>query len=201
MLKSNPLQQWIWTGSLLLAPLLILIGQFFLSVPGGANLTGWTGVLGFALWIPALHGVLTITGEKSPKLSTLTFLIAIIGCVAGTNFMFEILYLDSLAIQSPEEVLQIHENMGIGAVLTLYLPGLMFPLSFILTGIAAIRSKKLGTLTGVLFMLTGVSFPLGRIPRIPELMHITNGLMLLVAILVLWEAGKIWFARKEIALN
>jgi hypothetical protein len=173
------LQKRIWVFSLLAAPLLILVSQFFWENGVLTNTAGWLQVLSYTLWIPAFHGMFYLVRDKMPNYAAIGFLIAIYACIGGNNFGIEGIFNEAFGITNLEAQNELHNKIGIGGVLSLYLPGVLFPLSLIVLGIMLIRTKAVAVWVGILFIIAAVGFPISRMPRIPVLAHIDN--ILLVA--------------------
>jgi hypothetical protein len=176
--SSSTVQNRIWFISLILAPLLLFISQFF-WVNGVLNITsGWIQVLAFVFWIPAFQAMFSLVKDKMPGYAAVGFLIAIYACIAGNNFGIDGIYGEAIGITGTEAKAELHQKLGIGGLVALYIPGLLFPLSLILLGINLIRTRSVELWVGILLIIAAVGFPISRIPREPIIAHLDNLLLL-----------------------
>jgi hypothetical protein len=181
---ENKLQRQIWIFALIAAPLLISIAQFYWRDGRLTATSGWIQVLGFVFWIPAFQAMFTMIKDRFPGSAAWGFLIAIYACVAGAGFGYDGIYTDAFAIESQEAATNLHEEIGIPLVLTLFIPGLLFPLSLLFLGIQLIRAKQIPIWGGLILILAAVGFPLSRVPRIDLLAHLDNALLLISHIII-----------------
>lgn len=184
----------VWLASLVLAPLLLTAAHLFGNTYALNETSGWLGVLAFTVWILAFQGLFRLVQDRMPVYAVVGFVLAVYGCVAGTNFMVDGIYLEALGIDTVTGKNDLHARFGIGGLLAFYLPGLLFPLSFVALGISYLRTKILPPWLAVFLIVAGICFPLGRIPRIAALIHLDNVLMLVSHILIALEARKQWMA-------
>ncbi|WP_128546881.1 hypothetical protein [Larkinella soli] len=172
--------------SMLIAPLLFTISSFFIS-PGPYGEYGTTGgtliVLGSVFWIPAFMGLFDRVRTALPRYAAWGLLIAVYGCIAGSNFGLRGVYAEAFGL-SHARVLEESAAHPLSFNLTLYWGGPLFPLSLLVLGIQLIRTRTAPIWVGVLICLEGVLFPLSRIGRHPVLAHLSD-LMILIPMVYL----------------
>lgn len=181
---ESKLQRQIWIFTLIAAPLLLCIAQFF-WIDGRVTATaGWIQVIAFVFWIPAFQAMFVLLKPQFPSYAVWGFLIAVYASVAGAGFGYDGIYTDAFDIESAEAAGNLHSEIGFPIVLTLFLPGILFPISLLLLGIQLIRAKKVQLWVGLILSLAAVGFPLSRVPRIDLLAHLDNALLLFSHILI-----------------
>lgn len=177
--EINQFQNKIWLVSLILAPLLLAISIFFWSNGVLTGTAGWIQVLAFTFWILAFQGMFSLLKDKMPRYATIGFLIAIYACIGGNNFGMDGIYGEAIGINDIDAKNVLHEKLGIGGVISLYLPGILFPLSLIVLGINFIRAKTFEWWIGALLIIAAIGFPISRIPREPLLAHLVDVILIL----------------------
>lgn len=185
MTKATKIQRHIWHISMVVAPLLIAISQLFWKNGLLTPPAGWLQVLAFTFWIIAFQGVFDALKELTPAYSTIGFLIAVYACIGGAGFGFDGIYTFQMGIDSQVEANKQHAQMGFPALVTLFIPGILFPLSLAIMGIQLIRTKSVKTWVGITLIIAAVGFPLSRIPRIDWIAHTDNALLLIAHILII----------------
>lgn len=168
---------------MIIAPLLISIAQFFWHDGLVGSTGGWIQIIGFTFWIVAFKGLFDHF-KNTPVYSTIGFLIAVYACVGGAGFGSDGIYSDAMGHANLEEAntfiqKAFEENLGLPLVVSLFLPGILFPLSLLVVGIQLIRTKKAAVWMGLLLIIAAIGFPLSRIPRIDMIAHIDNLFLLL----------------------
>lgn len=172
-------QRSVWFYSLQFAPLLLFFSQFFWN-NGVLNIqSGWLQVLAFTFWIPAFQGMFELLKSKMPAYAAIGFLIAIYACIGGNNFGVDGIYGEAAGVFDVEAKNALHEKLGVGAIVALYLPGLLFPLSLLVLGFLLYRTKTVESWLAILLMVGAIGFPLSRIPREPLLAHADNFILVL----------------------
>lgn len=178
-----------WRFAMVAAPLLIAVSQFFTDNGLVTATAGWIQVLSFTLWIVAFYGMFLKVNVTFPTYSTLGFLVAVYACIGGAGFGFDGIYTDAMGITSISDARALHAKVGLPLIISLFLPGALFPLSLVFAGVLLIRAKQVKTWVGVLLIIAAIGFPLSRMPRIELLSHIDNALLVLSHILVAFAAG------------
>lgn len=177
--ELSKLQKQIWIISIVLAPLLIIVAQFFWNEGLVSSTAGWMQVLAYTLWIPAFQAMFYLLKEKMPVFATLGFLIAIYACIGGNNFGIDGVYMEAFGVDSLEHAQSMHEEFGIAKIIALYLPGALFPLSLLILGILFAVKKIVPAWIAILLIIAAIGFPMSRIPREPIYAHIDNLLLLI----------------------
>ncbi|MDQ3142370.1 MAG: hypothetical protein M3Q56_09020 [Bacteroidota bacterium] len=173
------LQYTIWFISLILAPLLLTVSQFFWHNGLLSNTAGWLQVLAFTFWIPAFQAMFHLIKEKMPVYAILGFLVAIYACIGGNNFGVDGIYGEALQINLVDAKNELHQKFGIGGVIALYIPGVLFPLSLLILGVNFLRTKSMNVWVATILIIGAIGFPLSRIPREPIVAHLDNVLLLI----------------------
>lgn len=181
---TTSLQKNIWNLSMILAPLLIVISQFF-WVNGVLTITaGVLQVFAYFFWIFAFQGMFQLLNESMPRYAVIGFFVAVLSCIGGNNFGVDGIYGDIMGVTNQAQMDEMHNKIGGAAVAYLFLPGLLFPLSLLVLGINLIRTKSVTFGIGLLLCIAAVGFPLSRVPRIDWIAHLDNFLLLISHVLV-----------------
>jgi hypothetical protein len=178
MAQINPIQQNIWRVALVAAPLFIFASQFFWEDGLVTQTSGWLQVLAFTLWIPAFQGMFNLLNEQMPRYAAVGFLIAIYTCIGGAGFGFDGIYTDAMGYTSGDAVARLHADIGFPLIISLFLPGVLFPLSMLFLAIQLIRARIIPLWVGIVFIFAALGFPLSRMSRIDILAHMDNVLLL-----------------------
>jgi len=189
-LSNTRLQRNVWVVSLILAPLLLAAAQFYWNNGLVTSTAGWLQVLAFTFWIPAFHGMFSLLRPKMPKYAVVGFLIAIYACIGGNNFGIDGVYMEAFGINSLDEAQSMHDGFGLAKIITLYLPGALFPISILVLGICLLFTRTVPTWLGILLIIAAIGFPVSRIPREPIYAHIDNFFLLLSHMAVAWRIRK-----------
>lgn len=184
---ENPASRFqirLWATCTVLAPLLIAIAQFFWKDGMVTARAGILQVLAFTCWIPAFQGMYHLIRPTMPRFAAIGFALAAYACIGGNNFGVDGIYNEAMGITSLEAANQLHQQLGFNAVLYLFLPGGLFPLSLLAAGILLLRYRRISTAAGILLCIGAICFPLSRIPRIDLLAHLDNGILLIAHLLI-----------------
>ena len=190
MTLENRVSANTWRFAMVAAPLLIAVSQFFTQNGLVTATAGWLQVLAFTLWIIAFYGMFIKTNATFPSFSTIGFLMAVYACIGGAGFGFDGIYTDAMGISSLSDARAFHADVGLPLIVSLFLPGALFPLILVLAGILLIRAKQVSVWIGVLLIVAAIGFPLSRMPRIELLSHIDNAMLVLSHFLIAFAPGK-----------
>ncbi len=182
---KQTLDQKVWGISLMVAPLLFALSTFFWQNGEYGTVGGSIMVLSTVFWIPAFTGLFTLLKAKMPYYAAFGWMVAIYGCVGGSNFGFEGLYNAVYGI-SNERSLQTYSLYPWSFNLTLFWPGPLFPLSLLVLGINLVRCKSVQWWVGVLMGAAAVIFPLSRIPRIALMAHLADAVLMIPLVYIGW---------------
>jgi hypothetical protein len=173
--------------ALLLAPATLTLSTFYWTPGRGTGIAGSLLIsVSFMLWVVALRHLFSRLRDRLPEYAAWGFLVAVFGCFAGNNFGFFGLLTEAFQITETQQTAGMSRHNGAFA-LTLFGPGLLFPLSVLLLGIQLIRTKNITLWIGVVLCLGAVTFPMGRIPRLEWVGHITDVLLLVSCGTMAWE--------------
>lgn len=154
---------------LLAAPLLMLAGDV-LRVLGGAP-RAWLVMakLAFALFVGAALAVVRLTSERADRAGLVGGALAVVGCLAGSGILtanavlgsIDTAGLDAAATGAIEAALR---TSGVGGFVLFYpLPGLAFPVGFLVLSYALLRARAVSPVAAAALALGALLFPVGRI--------------------------------------
>ena len=181
---TTSLQKSIWNLSMILAPLLIVISQFFWVNGVLTTTAGVLQVFAYFFWIFAFQGMFQLLQESMPRYAVVGFFVAVLSCIGGNNFGVDGIYGDLMGVTTQVQMDEMHNKIGGAAVAYLFLPGLLFPLSLLVLGINLIRTQSVTFGIGLLLCIAAIGFPLSRVPRIDWIAHLDNFLLLISHVLV-----------------
>jgi hypothetical protein len=165
--------------SMILAPIVFGASTFFWH-KGEYGITGSTLIiLATVFWVPAFYALFDLLKQMMPYYYNVGLVLAIYGCIAGGSGFGFLGYFSSVFQISHAGYLGALSHHPLSANLLLFWPGPLFPLSIIILGTQLIRKKRINTWVGVLFILSGICFPLSRIPRNEMLAHVADMLLAL----------------------
>lgn len=164
-------------------PTLLFIASLIGITSGDVNTSGWSGgvlILAFAAFGPAFVGIALVASPHVPALARAILVIGGLVTAAGAGFG-----VDLIAAARSGERLPMPPDFAPGTVF-LAIPGIMFPVLFVLIGITLARSRLIPVWLGGLVAIGGALFPTGRMPRppIPALMLAADLLLLMALVLV-----------------
>jgi hypothetical protein len=162
----------------------------FLWKDGEVGITGGTlQVLSAAFWAMGLLGMFNLVRETMPRYAVIGSLVAIYACIGASNFGMDGIFREAYQIAGAGTISvdAFRSSLGLALPLTLLVPGLAFPLSLLVLGIVLIRKDVIPAWCGILFSIGGLSFPMGRIPRIEAIAHGTDLLLFVSAAWIGWH--------------
>lgn len=181
---ENQLQRNLWMVSMILAPLLLAISQFYWVDGVLTSTAGALQVLSFLFWIFAFQGMFEQIKEAYPKYAVWGFFLAVYGCLAGNNFGVEGIFIDAFNHLVPDSTVGFNGKVGNAALIAFFIPGALAPLSWLILGILFLNKKKIPIWLAATLIIAAVGFPLSRIPRIEWLAHLDNALLLFSMIIM-----------------
>lgn len=180
---------------LVAAPLLMGISTFFWEGGKVGMVGGTVQVYACFFWTLSYFAFYQRIRPALPRMALLILVVGVYASLGGNNWGVDGIY--GAAFQAlgatPEMTEGIIGAMGPFAPFILFMPGLCFPLNFILTAIVLGRVKALPIWAASLMALGAVLFPASRIPRIELLAHLSDLLMLVP---MLWLGWSYWSGRK-----
>lgn len=123
----------------------------------------------------AVVGVAARLERSAPRTRAFLTALVVLGACAGSAFGLEAAMVEHFGT----ERLIMQDTPS--AMLILGLPGPLFPLSLLVTGIVSFRKRTLAPCSAVLLAVAGALFPMSRIPQIPALALVAD-LILLAAL-------------------
>ncbi len=179
--------QNLWVASMILAPLLLAISQFFWAGQVLSSTAGALQVLSFLFWIFAFQGMFEQIKEAYPKFAVWGFFLAVYGCLAGNNFGVEGIFIDAYNNLVPDSAVGFNGKVGNAALIAFFIPGALAPLSWLILGILFVIQKKIPLWLGLSLVIAAIGFPLSRIPRIDWLAHLDNALLLVSMVILAFK--------------
>lgn len=183
-------QRQVYGASLLLAPL--LMGASTFCWRGSAvGITGGTlSVLAAVFWIAGLLGLVEWIRPHRRVTAAVMTVVVIYAGIAFNNFAMEGIYGEAFQIAGGGELSRPQLRLAFGPaslLLVMLVPGLLFPLSIVVLPVLLWRLKAIPAWCMILLCLGGLSFPMGRIPRIQAIAHVTDLVMLVGLAPVAWR--------------
>jgi len=157
---------------LVAAPLILLAGD---AMRAGAGLRYESLVmmkLSFAVFVGAFLALVHLLRERADRTGLAGGALAIVGCLSGSGIVTATMIRGSLeAAALGEPVSRAIENAmregGVPSFLFMFpLPGLAFPAGLLVLSAGLLRAKAAPAPAALLLALSGVLFPVGRIPGI-----------------------------------
>ncbi|HTE23214.1 hypothetical protein [Flavitalea sp.] len=176
MQETSRINRIVWGISMICAPLLFGISTFLWRDGQYGAYGGTFVVMATVFWIAAFIGLFDLLKSKTPVYASLGLFIAIAGCISGANFGFAGAYNDIFSISHAHYLEQLAAFPAVAGIL-LFWSGPIFPLSLFVLGIVLVRTKSAPVWTGILISISGLAFPLSRIPRIEWIAHVCDALM------------------------
>jgi len=164
---------------LIAAPLLSAISSPLRFNEATLFAAGLTQMYSCVLFIPALFGLARLLHRTAPRLAVTGGLVGILGSVGGVNFATLLLYEWAARTAGADEatVGAITQTVQSRLWPALSLPTIMFPISFLILSIGIIRTGVMPRWVGALLCVAAIIFPLGRIPDIQALFHLSDLLL------------------------
>ena len=136
-----------------------------------------------------LLGLVALLEGPAPRARAVVTALLAIGACAGASFAQEILMVEHFDV----ERLMGQETPS--AMVALGLPGLMFPLSIVLTGLLSYVHRTQVPLRAGLLALGGFLFPVSRIPQVAGIAVLADAVLLVAMVPMLWPARTARTAR------
>lgn len=183
--NATLLHQKVSGFSLIMGAVLLVISTFLWKGPEVGIAGGLLQVFSCVFWILGLLGLLALLRPTMPGMAAWMSIVATFACIGGNNWGMDGIYFETYAQLGASVTHKgLYEVMGPAALLTLQLPGLLFPITLIVIGIALYRSGKAPAWCGIMLALGGLGFPISRIPRIEMIAHLADLLILIPAVVM-----------------
>lgn len=184
----------LFGGAMIAGPLLLLASVVAFVTGGGLN----ADELGGALMVYALVamtvvavGITRALQPSLPRMSAALLGVAVLGCAGGVGFG-----IDSIHAALPGHA-GLEDADSAAAIVALFVPGVLFPLSFAALGVALWRARVDPPLSGLLLVVAAIMFPIANIPDV-EIVAVAANAMFVVALAPL---GVTWLRRGHIGLR
>ncbi|MET0625874.1 MAG: hypothetical protein ABW250_23270 [Pyrinomonadaceae bacterium] len=157
------------TACLLAAPLLMLAGDVLRLWVGEQRTSLVTFKLAFALFVGAALAIVRLTSERADRVGLVGGALVVVGCLGGSGILtasavfgaIDAAGLDAAATGAVEAAMR---TSGVGGFILLYpLPGLAFPVGFLVLSYALLRARVVSPAAAATLALGALLFPVGRI--------------------------------------
>ncbi|GAB3496598.1 hypothetical protein GCM10027341_15620 [Spirosoma knui] len=183
---STPPERQLWGVSMIVAPSLFAVSTFFWH-NGEYTITGGTLlVVATAFWIPAFIGLFTKLKMTMPRYAVWGLLVAIFGCISGSNFGMRGIYAEVFGI-SKEELMREAAAHSVSFNITMFQSGPLFPLSLLVLGINLTRKEVVPKWVGTLICVGAIVFPVSRISRVDGIAHVADLLLFIPIAYLGWK--------------
>jgi hypothetical protein len=182
MNEMNGPQTRLYGAAAIAAPVLLLASTAAYAAGGGLGedqLGGTIQVYAMAAFGLALFGLSRLVEPAMPRGAAVLAVLAALGAAGGVGYGIDSLHGGVHAGAALDET-------ALGP-LALQLPGLLFPVSLIVAGVALARSGAAPLWTGIVLALGGVLFPASRIPSVETLALVSDLLILVALVPVGWR--------------
>ena len=164
----------LFGGAMVVGPLLLVAsGVAFVNSEDGHNVDDLGGALlvyAFVAMTIAAIGLARVLEPLWPRLSSVLLALSVLGCASGVGFG-----IDSIHAALPGGT-NLEDADSVAAVLALFVPGAIFPLSFAALGVALWRARVEPAVCGPLLVVAAVLFAAGNIPDIDALLIIGDAM-------------------------
>lgn len=197
--STNSFRKNLYAISLIIAPLLLLIGDTLMFAFNLHFAFYLLGKAALALFVFAIFVLIHLLRERTDRLGLIGGAIAIIGAISGTTlFSFTYFYneilrsgFDAAMLQSVEQTIK-----QVYLIMVLFpLPGLFFPIGLLILSIGLFWKNAVPRWTAIALGLGAILFPMGRIPGILPISIVSDILFLLSMSYIGWRI----FIRYEIS--
>lgn len=178
---ADRLQEKVWGVCLIVAPLLVAASSALRSSEATLYAAALAQMYGAFLFIPAVLGLAALLRQRAPRLAVFGGLTGILGYVGGINFATFDLYTWAARTAGADDatvraIVGVSESQLLPA---LNLPGIVGPLTLLTLSIGLFRTGVVPTWVAVLLGFGAIAFPLGRVPEIQLLLHLSDLLLLI----------------------
>lgn len=160
---------------------------------GRYGLTGGVLVaLSAIAWVYGLLAIWEWLYASYPRLAACGVVVSLLGCFGGIAFGLQGFFEGMFGV-SHEASLAATAAHPVAANVVLWIPGPAFPLSLMLMGVLLARVRAVPTCVAVALAVSGLVFPLSRIPRVELIAHAADLLMLVPScyLAVLFTRGRL----------
>ena len=174
--------------SLIAAPLFSAASTFYWLDDGQYSVTAAKLlIVSMVFWITGFVGVFRLLEDRTPRYAAWGLWVAVYGAVCGgAGFAFLGLFMELFGVAHDVAIDALNEH-PLMAEAVFWIGGAMFPLSLLVLGIVLAGTRILPPWLGILLALSGLLFPVARIPRIQWLAHLVDLAMLLPMVYLGWR--------------
>jgi hypothetical protein len=158
------------------------------STHGEIAATGFLAVLHVGLTIAAVFGITQLVRRKADRLGLFGAALTLLGAAVGARIMV-LLQLRQLADTDPASMATLSKLLGSALIVWVSLIpiGLMYPLGLITLGSALLVARPVNRWIGMLMVIGGVLFPIGRALSIEPAVYASDAIMAITYGFLSWE--------------
>lgn len=179
--QSTRIERTVYGASLIVTPLLLATATLFWRGNSAGLVGGTLTVYSFTGWIGVFLAFSSRLRTRMPRFAPIGAALAILGCVAGTNFGVEGIVEGGLGLPNLTAAILAEATAAETAAMLLafFIPGLLFPCMLFVHAVALLRARAIPAWCGALLCAGAIAFPASRIPRILWLAFVADALLLL----------------------
>lgn len=172
----SKLERNLFGTAALAGPALLVLSTLLAMEAGAFRRSAWAATVQIYAFIGlavVIVGLSRMLAARSEKVGLAVLVLGLVGVAGGVGFAMEAMYVASGAPRMAE-------SQDPSALLGLNMPGVVFPLAMVVTGISLVRAKGGWPVwAGAVVALAGVMFPVSRIGNVVALALVADGLLLL----------------------
>jgi hypothetical protein len=155
---------------------------------GDIATTGFLAVLHVGLTIAAVFGITQLVRRKADRLGLAGAALTLLGATVGARIMV-LLQLKQLADTDPAAMATLSKLLGSALIVWVsIIPiGLMYPIGLITLGAALLVARPVNRWIGVLLVIGGVLFPIGRAVGVVPAVYASDAIMAITYGFLSWE--------------
>lgn len=162
--------------AMIAAPLLLLASDLVYTAGDGLgedSAGGAIQVYAMAAWFLVLVGLTRLVEAPFPRLAAALLVVGSLGVAGGVAWGLDAIFIDETGANV--------EDLGTAGVLTLNIPGILFPLALLGLGLALIRAVIEPRWAGMVLAVAAILFPISRIGNV-EALAIADDVLFIVAL-------------------
>lgn len=174
----------------LFAAALVTAGSTFLWRGYAVGMvSGVMHVAAAVFWTIGLLGMTELLRPRWRRTRTVLWLLVVYAGIGFSSFGYEGMFGEAFTVAGGSDIsrLELRRGLGWSLLATMLVPGGLFPLLMIVFGVLLWRLKAIPAWCMVVLILAGISFPMGRIPRIQTIAHVSDALLLIGLAPVGWR--------------
>ena len=171
----SKVERTVFGVAALLGPAFLVVSTLLAVEAGAFRRSAWAATIQIYAFIGlavAIVGLSRMLAARSENLGMGVLILGLVGVAGGVGFGMEALYVASGAPRMAE-------SQDPAALLGLNIPGIVFPLAMLVTGVSLLRTRGgWPAWAGAVVALAGVMFPVSRIGNVVALGLVADSLLL-----------------------